>query len=104
MSDVAPGAYPQHAERPMTARDRADEHRGRLARVPSRLRNVVALEYRIHRKRADAEHVVAAHEQRRSEHRLARRPQPLGPRADRVARPPGSPPTERPADGGPDAV
>src|SRR2546422_495454 len=68
------------------------------------LHDLVTLEHRIDGERADAEHVVAAHEQRRAVYRLALRAQPLREPAHRVAHLPGARTADRRADGGLDAV
>src|SRR2546425_320663 len=80
------------------------QQRCRRAARPRGLHDLVTLEHRIDGERADAEHVVAAHEQRRAVYRLARRAQPLREPAHRVAHLPGARTADRRADGGLDAV
>ncbi len=62
----------------MTARDRTDQHRGRLAARARCLNDAVPVQHRVHREGADAEDVVPADEQHGPEHRLRRSTQSLG--------------------------
>src|SRR5689334_21152578 len=79
------GPQTQQVQRPVTRTNRPHQHRHRGPALTRRAHQCVALEHRVDAEGPDAEDVMTAHEQGRSDDVVTRRPQPARESTDGVS-------------------